>query len=78
MDEPVQTTTIYVRLLDEGTDAWRPVVAERFSKDTYRIIELTPDPDIERWEFASGELVRCRHQRLSGGECLVAYELASS
>ena len=78
MVAPAQTSTIYVQLLDEGTDVWRPVSAELVSIETYRIVGDAPDPETERWEFAPGDLVRCRHQQLSGGECLVAYERVSS
>ena len=39
-----QRETIYVALLDEGIDVWRPVEAERLSPDRYRI--LYPPCDI--------------------------------
>jgi hypothetical protein len=70
--------TIYVYLLNEGTDCWRPVSAENVSGDIYRITGAPPD-DTETWEFKTGELVRCKYKRLSGNfavvtDCLVAYE----
>jgi hypothetical protein len=77
MVKPAQTTTVYVALLDEGVDVWRPVSAERIGEDVYRLIGEAPDPEIEKWEFPPGELVHCRQQRLSEGEFLVAYEAAS-
>ena len=68
--------TIYVYLLDEGVDVWRPVRAEQLPDELYRILGTVPED--ERWEFALGEIVRCRKQTLlegtSPGECLVAYE----
>src|ERR1035441_3482104 len=42
--------TIYISLLDEGTDVWRPVSAERVSGEIYRITGTPPD-DTETWEF---------------------------
>jgi hypothetical protein len=69
--------TIYVRLLDEGVDVWRPASAEHIEGDAYRITPDAPVPELEKWEFAPGELVRCRQQRLSGGDSLVAYARAA-
>jgi len=31
----------------------------------------------EHWKFSAGQLVRCRQQKLSGGDSLVAYEGAT-
>jgi hypothetical protein len=33
------TTELYVRLLDEAVDVWRPVRARRLSPNVYRIID---------------------------------------
>jgi hypothetical protein len=68
----VPIETIFVYLLDEGTDVWRPVQAEHVSGDRYRIIGTNSDPDDEHWEFQTGEVVRCEFRDLSGGKCLVA------
>ena len=68
-------TQIYVPLLDEGTDVWRPTSAEHMKDDIYRIVEEGPAD--ERWKFSRGQCVRCRHQDLSGSRCLVAYENAT-
>jgi hypothetical protein len=72
-----ETTTIYVYLLDEGTDCWRPVSAEHVRDDVYRITGEPPDPENEKWEYLPGAVVRCRQKKLSGGDCLVAYEGAA-
>lgn len=64
---------IYVRLLDEGTDCWRPVTAEQ---DGERFLVLGPVPDDERWEFQPGTYVLCRKQTFQNGEGLVAYKAA--
>ena len=67
--------TIYVRLLDEGTDAWYPVEAVPVSDGIYEIVGKNPDPEDLHWEFGEGSKVRCRPRQLSDGPQLVAYEL---
>ena len=65
---------LYVRLLDEGVDVWRPVRGLHQSENVYRI--LSEARDSERWEFGSGTYVRCRSQTFSDGEKrLVAFEV---
>jgi hypothetical protein len=71
------TVTIYVQLLDEDVECWRPVEASNEGYGRYRIVSPNPDPDIERWPFASGALVTCERRRLSDGEVLVAVAHAS-
>jgi hypothetical protein len=68
--------TIYVALLDEGVDVWRPVEAKRLSTGRYLIVEQDYDPAIERWEFEPGTIVKCRRERRDGGQILVATEAA--
>lgn len=66
-------TQIYVYLLDEGTDVWRPVKAVHQSGDIYKIISLNHNHEDEKWEFLHGDLVRCKNRYFSNGEtCLVA------
>ena len=59
-------TTIYVALVNEGTDAWRPVKATSLSNDTYRV-EGAMDED-EEWEFSPGTTVRCEWMVFGNGE----------
>ncbi|MGH6912444.1 MAG: hypothetical protein ACREH3_01905 [Geminicoccales bacterium] len=68
--------TIYVALLDEGIDVWRPVEAQRLSPDTYRIVDQDYDPGIEAWEFEPGTVVRCRKVSREGREILIATQAA--
>ena len=73
----MRIATIYVFMLEEGTDCWRPVNAEHLHDDLYKILD-TPDDD-EVWQFNQGDVVRCRRRVLSGDggrvdECLVACE----
>jgi hypothetical protein len=71
------SATIHVYLLEEGTDVWRPVSAEFIRDDIYRITGKPAD-DTEHWEFATGDIVRCKQQNFSGGKAgLVAYEKVS-
>jgi hypothetical protein len=63
---------IYVALLDEGVDVWRPVSAERISEGIYRISQQPYDRDTERWEFEPGALVVAEIAELGGGPALVA------
>ena len=64
--------TIFVYFLGEGTDVWAPMDAELVQDNVYRI---TNDRG-ENGQFKAGNLVKCQLKKLSGGECLVASELA--
>lgn len=64
--------TIYVSLMDEGTDVWRPVQAEKQIDGSYIIVSRNDDPGDEKWQFPSGSVVRCELRQLSGGVRLVA------
>ena len=67
---------VYVRLLDEGTDVWRPVRATALPDGTFRLLDLEPngdDPIAETWEFSPLTKVRCVTRKFAdGGEGLVA------
>src|SRR3546814_18215049 len=65
-----ETTTIYVALLDEGTDVWRPVQAAQRTDGSYIILSTNGDPEDEKWQFPSGSLVQCEPNTLSGGNQL--------
>lgn len=65
--------TIYVELLYEGVDVWRPVEAENLGNATYRLIAPADyDAAIEEWQFKPGTLVRCEMRLLRDGPTLVA------
>lgn len=68
---------IFVYLLNEGTDVWRPVKARKISQYVYQIIGIDDEHSDEQWEFTEGSLVDCVEKTLSGrfGEvekCMVA------
>jgi len=54
----INAATVYVALLDEGVDVWRPVQAEYLGADLYRLTGAPPDD--EAWPFAIGDVVRLR------------------
>jgi hypothetical protein len=70
--------TIYVALLDEGIDVWRPVVARTLAPDTYLILDENYDRKVEAWQFEPGTLVRCRNKRRNDHRILVATEISAS
>ena len=70
--------TIYVALLDEGVNVWRPVAAEQLPTGNFRILLGEVNPEIERWEFPPGSVVRCESRKLSEGVTLVAVAQADS
>jgi hypothetical protein len=67
-------TIIYVELLDEAVDVWRPVVAMPEGPGIYRLTEAQPED--EKWAFPPGSRVRCEPRPLSDGTELVAIALA--
>lgn len=69
------TETIYVALIDEGVDVWRPVEAEPLGDDRYRLVSPPDfDPDTETWAFPPGSVVLCEERALSDGPALVAVQ----
>ena len=73
-------TEVYVKLLDEGTDVWRPVPAERQSDGSFRLRQpRSYDPETETWEFPPNTRVKCERRTFSDGKkALVAVAEAKS
>lgn len=73
------TRKIYVQLLHEGTDTWRPTEGVQTGAMRYRLLP-TPgyDPTDEEWEFVPGSVVECEERVLSVGRVLVAMRRADS
>lgn len=65
--------TIYIRLLDEGTEVLRPTEAEELADGLFKVLP-TPDydPDDEHWEFRPGSIVQGAPRKLEGETVLVA------
>ena len=57
---------IYVSLVDEGTDVWRPVSARWVSDNVYEIV--TEQPLDESWSFPTGSHVTVGARRFSEGD----------
>src|SRR5437879_8841464 len=72
MSVPQDTDTevvVYVRLLDEGTDVWRPVRATALADGTFRLREPNGyDPNAETWEFPPSTKVRCVTRKFTDGD----------
>ena len=67
-------TVVYVRLLDEGTDVWRPVSASSLPDGVFQLAKPADyDPEMENWEFPPQAKVTCAPKIFSDGkEHLVA------
>jgi hypothetical protein len=68
-------TTIYMPLLEEGTDIWRPVEAMKIGELGYMVTEKAP-PD-EVWAFQPGHILRCEERKFDEGTHLVAVAKAT-
>ena len=63
---------IYMPLLEEAVECWRPVEAERIGADLYVVVGAIPEGEV--WAFQPGETVFCRDQVFEDGQHgLVAY-----
>ena len=68
----MKKSEIYVSLLNEGINVWRPVSAEFISDNLYQILGEVPEG--EEWQFQPGEIVECKEAELSESKRLVAYK----
>ena len=69
------THEIYVALLGEGTEVWRPVEAQPIGNNVFLVQGEIPSG--ESWQFSPGTQVRCKeHVFASGEHGLVAIEVA--
>ena len=71
------TLTVYVRLLDEGTEVLRPVLAALISGNEYQLLEDQDyDQDDEEWEFPPGTRVICDYKTILDKISIVAQQRA--
>lgn len=61
----MKTTEIFVGLIGEGTQVWRPVKAKQVGIDTFEILGIVPAG--EEWEFPPGSHVKCEQYRFQDG-----------
>ena len=72
-DSGIEKEIIYVQLLNEGTQVWRPIWAERLEENIYLLKSFVDhNPTDVELEFKPNEIVICERQKLSGEYCLVA------
>ena len=68
-------TTIYIPLLDEGTDVLRPTQGTKRDEDQYEVLATEDyDPEDENWKFPPGTVVRCKYENHEGEDLVVAVE----
>ncbi len=69
------TATVYVELLNEGVTCARPTQAKPLGDGIFQLLSTDDyDPELEHWAFLPGSVVRCRLERWSNGEVLIARE----
>jgi hypothetical protein len=66
---------LYMPMLDEGIDVWRPVAAHPLGHSVAQIRSETPDD--ESWQYPTGARIVYEERALSGGLRLVVTGLAS-
>ncbi|MCH8270858.1 MAG: hypothetical protein IH985_06565 [Planctomycetes bacterium] len=72
-----RTRQIYMPLLDEDVDVWRPVQAEHLRGNVYRILEQPPSLKDESWKYNLGDEVLCEMVESSNGRILAAVRKAN-
>jgi hypothetical protein len=72
------TVEIFVSLLGEAVDVWRPVQAELLHGNVYRIADQPYDRQVEKWQFEPGDLVVCELIDSSEGKILAAVRLTQT
>lgn len=77
--DTTNTEMVYVGLIDEGVNVWRPTQAEKLPDGSYKLLPTSEyDPEDETWEFLPGSRVVCENRRLSNGEVMTAVRLAGA
>lgn len=64
--------TIYVQLLNEGSEVYRPVLSKKINDFLYELLDNNYDPEDEEWEFLPRTIVVVEEKILSGEKELVA------
>lgn len=72
MDRLKKMKTIYVQLLNEGSEVYRPVLSKKINDFLYELLDNNYDPEDEEWEFLPGTIVVVEEKILSGEKELVA------
>ena len=70
-----QRHNIYVLLVNEPTEIWRPVEGVARGEHVYQIVSENSDPEGQTWQFVTGDTVRCElHTFMDGAKGWVAVE----
>jgi hypothetical protein len=67
---------IYIALLGENVDVWRPAKAEHLHGNVYRISAQDYDKGVESWQFSPGDEVVCEMIEADGDRILAAIRKA--
>ena len=59
--------TVYVAVLNESVDVWRPVEARSLGRNLFRLIGVDADVSDESWQFPIGTVVRCETKVFDDG-----------
>ena len=63
--------------MNTEAELWRPVMAEEIGCSLFKIISENHNPSDEKWQFQTGDVVRCEIRTLfdcTHTGCLVAVE----
>jgi hypothetical protein len=64
-----ENKTIYIKLLNEGVDVWRPTKGILVKEHIYKLLPTADyDPNQETWEYLPGSIVRCGIQKHKNNE----------
>lgn len=67
---------IYVKLMNEDVEVWRPIKAKYIKENIYQIVEQPYDIEIEKWEFSPGATVVCEYVNTAERKILAAIKKA--
>ena len=73
MDSSTKTIEVYVRLLNEGSEVFRPTHATQLREGLFRLM-ATPDydPEDEEWEILPDATIRIEMHHGASGDFLLA------
>ena len=73
MGSCTNVVTIYIPLLNEGSDVYRPTLGIMIDKNVYTVLPTDRyDKGDEEWEFPPGSTVECVVETRDGKELLLA------
>lgn len=71
-------STVYVHLLNEGIDIYRPVEAVVLDESVRLVAPPDYDPEDEEWEFEPGSVVRMEGRALGGEDVSLAVSVVAT